>query len=269
MLSPLLMASPEKNPRTATPTCPLCDGTGWKPVEEAGERRVVRCSCVAEAQRERLLEAASIPPQYQHCDFDNFATNLYREQPAYNQSLEQGRLVCQRFAEEFPVNVDCGLLLMGPAGAGKTHLAVATLRRLLEKGLECLFCDYQDLLKQIQASYNPVAQTTEMQLLEPILNAPVLLLDDLGSIKPSAWVLDTVGYVINQRYSQRRATLITTNYLDSYPPAPTGRVRADTPDTLADRIGVRIRSRLYEMCRLVPVQADDFRRRVKQADYRF
>lgn len=278
------MASPEKARLSETQTCPICQGTGWRPVEDAGPegsgRRVMRCSCVVEARQPRLFEAARIPPQYQHCDFEHFWTNIY-EQRGYNESLQQAKLLAQRFAEESPVNVECGLLFMGPCGAGKTHLAVATLRRLLEKGLECLYCDYQDLLKQIQASYNPVAETTEMQVLEPILTAPVLLLDDLGSIKPSLWVLDTVGYVLNQRYSHKRMTLITSNYLDppEGSPARTGeasaaRRRAATgslqrEDSLEDRIGYRIRSRLYEMCRLVHIQADDFRRRVKQADYRY
>lgn len=271
------MAAPEKtrlpDPDASGQTCPLCDGTGWKPVEETGVRRVVRCSCVVGARQQRLLDAARIPPQYQSCDFHSFATIIYREQPDFYKSVQQAKLFAERFAEEYPVNAESGLLFMGRSGVGKTHLAVAILRRLLEKGFECLFCDYQELLKQIQASYNPVAQTTEMQVLEPILNAPVLLLDDLGSIKPSLWVLDTVGYILNQRYSHKRTTLITTNYLDVPDTSATprreraGRGHVMREEELAERIGYRMRSRLHEMCRKVEIQADDFRARFKRADY--
>lgn len=271
------MALPEKtrlpDPEIATEACPLCGGTGWKPVEEggpagggAGVRRVVRCTCVEAARPQQLFAAARIPSQYQHCDLANFTTSMYPEQHAYRQSLEHARLMARTFADEYPVNEERGLLFLGPSGVGKTHLAAAILRRLVERGFECLFCDYPTLLKQIQDSYNPVAEATEMQLLAPVINAQVLLLDDLGAMKPSAWVLDTVGYILNQRYSHKRTSLITTNFLDAYPPVA-GASRAENRDILADRIGARIRSRLHEVCRKIEIHSEDFRERFKKADY--
>src|SRR5437879_9777938 len=108
---------------------------------------------------------------------------------------------------------------MGPCGVGKTHLAVAVLKQLVLRGHDVLFYDYRELLKEIQASYNPVSQTTEMGVLEPVLTVELLLLDDLGASKPSAWALETVGHILNTRYNDKRITLLTTNYLDS-PAAP-------------------------------------------------
>ncbi|MEE9234213.1 MAG: ATP-binding protein [Candidatus Acidoferrales bacterium] len=249
------MASPE--------TCSLCHGTGWKPVEQEGVRRVVRCDCRLESALSRRLAAARVPARYEQCNFENFQTTIH-DHPAYNQSLQEARFVAERFAREYPVHADFGLLFMGPCGVGKTHLAVGLLRALVEKGVSCLFYDFRELLKAIQASYNPVSQTTEMKILAPVLETEVLLLDDLGASKPSVWVQDTVAHIINSRYNDRRVTLITTNYLDA--PRPAGAMREDT---LADRIGERMRSRLYEMCRVVEIQAEDFRRRVKQAQYHF
>jgi DNA replication protein DnaC len=243
-------------------TCPLCGGTGWKPVEQEGVRRVMPCDCRADSALARRLAAARVPPRYQHCDFSSFQTNVH-ENAAFNQSLSQARLLGERFAQEYPVNQEFGLLFMGPCGVGKTHLAVAILRVLIDKGVDCLFYDFRELLKAIQASFNTVSQTTEMQVLAPVLETEVLLLDDLGASKPSAWVLDTVAHIINSRYNDKRVTLITTNYLDT-PATRSGVVREDT---LTDRIGERMRSRLYEMCRVVEMQAADFRQQVKQAQF--
>src|ERR1700688_3930274 len=162
----------------------------------------------------------------------------------------------QGFVREFPGSSEKGLLLMGPSGVGKTHLAVAALKELLRRGHQGMFCDYRELLKEIQASYNPQSESTEMKVLEPIRNIEILVLDDLGASKPSAWVLDIIGLVLNARYNERRVTILTTNYSEKQrvrepaPQLPRGAsVKVVRDASLADRIGARMRSRLYEMCR--------------------
>jgi DNA replication protein DnaC len=184
--------------------------------------------------------------------------------------LKQANLLTQAFVRDYPSSAEKGLLLMGPSGVGKTHLAVASLKELIRRGHGGLFCDYRELLKEIQASYNPASESTEMSILEPIRNVEVLVLDDLGASKPSAWVLDIIGLVLNARYNDRRVTILTTNYVDEAanaepaPRMPGGQRVAVREDALADRIGARMRSRLYEMCRTVEVFAPDFRREVRQ-----
>jgi len=134
-----------------------------------------------------------------------------------------------------------------------------------------LFCDYRELLKEIQASYNPASETTEMRILEPVRTVEVLVLDDLGASRPSDWVRDIVEIVLNARYNKSLTTLITTNYIDSpnekgdVVRGPDGKlIPPRREDSLADRIGARMRSRLYEMCRTVEVHAPDFRREARQ-----
>lgn len=220
----------------------------------------------------RALEQARVPKRYEHCDFENFEIDLYEQEPeaaAWNGSLKQAKLVVEAFARDYPVSTEHGLLLMGPCGVGKTHLAVAALKAIVLRGHGGLFYDYRELLKQIQASYNPESQSTEMEVLEPVLKAELLLLDDLGASKPSLWALETVGHILNVRYNEKRVTLMTTNYLDS-PETPaesgwSGPRAAGREDTLSDRVGQRIRSRLYEMCRTVEILAPDFRKRIRQA----
>lgn len=232
-------------------TCPYCSGSGWEPVDDSTGVR--RCRCRLQSSHSRLLEIANIPTRYENCTLESYSSRTDSEKAAW--------LMARRFSEEYPVfESGLGLLITGPCGVGKTHLAVAILRKLIdEKETRCLFSDFRDLLRDIQNSYNPISGTSEAKILEPILKAEVLVLDELGASKMTEWVRDTVSYIINSRYNDRRTTLFTSNYLDA---AENGQ------ETLSDRIGVRMRSRLYEMCRLLEIQGGDFRREIRSADHR-
>jgi DNA replication protein DnaC len=253
--------------------CALCRGTGWKLVARtdgiAGSVALA-CECGLAERAERVMERAHIPKRYEHCDFESYATDLADGKTWTNQheeSLKRVKLLAQGFVRDYP-GTEKGLLLMGPTGVGKTHLAVAALKELIRRGHAGLFCDYRELLKEIQASYNPSSESTEMGILEPIRSVELLVLDDLGASKPSAWVLDIIGLVLNARYNEKRATILTTNYNDDSneraATGPGGQRVATKDETLSDRIGTRMRSRLFEMCRTVEVQAPDFRREARQ-----
>jgi DNA replication protein DnaC len=251
--------------------CPTCDGTGWKPVETDGVRRMVPCDCVEGERATLLIQRARVPRRYQHCDFESFTIRKDASgQP--NRSLEWAKTAAQRFVEEYPV--DFGLLLAGPTGVGKTHLAVATLRELiLRKGIACLFYDFRDLLKEIQDSWNPISQTSELRVLAPVLETEVLLLDELAALNPTDWVKETLAYIINTRYNHKSVTLITTTLPFGDSPRrdsrmPSGESVPDVERTL-NQFGTTFRSRLYEMCKLIQIDSDDFRKAVKQAGYRF
>src|SRR5215469_884469 len=256
--------------------CPLCKGTGWKLVprkDRTPGQVAVACDCGMEERAEKVMERARVPKRYEHCDFESYATDLADGKTwtaQHEQALKQAKLLTQAFVRDYP-GTEKGLLLIGPSGVGKTHLAVAALKELMRRGHNGLFCDYRELLKEIQASYNPASESTEMGVLEPIRSAEILVMDDLGASKPSAWVLDIIGLVLNARYNERRMTILTTNYFDeSAAPDAGARLHGGQrvtvkEDTLADRIGARMRSRLFEMCRSVELHSSDFRREARQA----
>jgi DNA replication protein DnaC len=235
----------------------------------------VPCNCTGSDQRTRALAKARIPKRYEHCDFENFDTDLWEHLPqaqAWNRSLAQARIVVEAFARNYPAAGETGILLMGSSGTGKTHLAVAALRHLMGRGHRARFYDYRELLKEIQASYDPEHPVSEMGVLEPVVEAEVLLIDDVGAAKPSPWASDTIGHILNKRYNEKRVTLLTTNYLDgpeSTPPTvrmPSGQaISAPRDETLVDRLGQRVRSRLYEMCRTVELICPDYRKEIRQA----
>lgn len=247
-------------------SCPQCGGSGWKtiPASSTKPQSVARCECRVGNWSERLLKKARIPVRYEHCTLSNFDSDF----PGADRSLPAALFQANRFVEEYPLE-NTGLMLLGPIGVGKTHLAVGILRELvIQKNASCLFYDYRELLKEIQNSYNPSVQTTELEILNPVFETEVLVLDELGAVKPTEWVWDTVSHILNTRYNDKRTTIITSNFAD-LPPAATevrsalGRVTRD--ETLGDRIGERMRSRLHEMCRKVEMQGSDFRQSIRRA----
>jgi DNA replication protein DnaC len=248
--------------------CPICDGSGLRVIERAGGLRVAQpCECRLARRAARIIEQARIPKRYAHCTLDDYVPNYGGNSPSLSNALVQAR----NFVREYlPGSEMPGLLLTGSIGVGKTHLAVGILQSLIaERGAKGLFFDYRDLLKQVQNSYNRSVEVTELEILQPVFDAEVLVLDELGASKPTDWVWDTVAHILNTRYNDRRTTIITTNYTNLPPGGSelTAARAAMREETLGDRIGERMRSRLQEMCVVVEMTGEDFRQKVKRASF--
>ncbi|MFQ5669879.1 MAG: ATP-binding protein [Acidobacteriota bacterium] len=238
--------------------CNQCRGTGFHVREVHGYLRASPCACQTSEHTTHLVRAAQIPARYQHCDLDNYEVS--------EPSKLAAKKCAREFAEGFPGREgDVGLLFVGGPGVGKTHLAVGILRFLiLKKGIMGLFVDFRDLLKEIRETFAHSSNLSASQILRPTLQSEVLVLDDLGASKPTEWVLDTLSHIINRRYNDQKCTIFTTNFADRPPLEEAG--TSLEAETLSERLGLSLWSRLGQMCKLVEITGLDHRRHIAKAD---
>lgn len=247
----------------AAENCTTCRGSGWYVRVDGNVETAVPCpDCRPQSRLAKLLESAQIPPRYFDRGFDvyNAAGNPLQE-----------RALCRAvdYVEAFP-NVPRGLLFVGESGVGKTHLSVAILKTLIEeKAITGRFVDESELLRRLQYSYSPETPETEREVLLPLMNADLLVWDDLGVGRPTEWASETIRMVLNYRYTYNKQTILSTNL----PLAPepkrqsansilTDRARENT---LSERIGAHLFSRLMEMCEIVEIEGPDARKEIHKA----
>lgn len=242
--------------------CPDCDGSGFAFTTDAhGYRFVSECNCRKVDRKVRIFNQAMLPARYANASMHDFSRLALRGTAGerHRTTTLAATTAAMRFMTTFQPGCR-GLLLHGPAGSGKTHLMVATLRHLvLNLGVQVRFIEFMHLLSELRATFD--GQGRAYDVMEPLVTVPVLAIDELGKGRRSDWERDVLDELISKRYNARHTTLFTTNYKVGEAPA------AAVPETptaggwryLSERIGERSYSRLKEMCDPYLIEGDDLR----------
>lgn len=252
---------------TCFSVCPACHGEEFThETDERGYSYVKRCVlCGTLNQRIAAFNEARIPARYYELNssIEQFQTTTQSGQPVGN--LPQVRMKLHRWATEFSPG-EKGFLLHGAVGTGKTHLLAGIIRYLtLEKGIACRFIEFTHLLSEIREQFD--RGRGEADILGPISEVPVLAIDELGKGRNNAWQLSIIDEIISKRYNRELTTLFTSNYsvheVSSKRPDPSHQDfrHLAVQESLRERIGERIFSRLHEMATFIEIDAPDYRRR--------
>lgn len=260
------------SPQVADAVCQRCGGRGWILEDDGAQGTAVACQCQADSVVPRLLAQAGIPERYRRCSFRGFTVDVPDQ--GYSHQLLAARTRAQRYVDEFVTEEgrfsEHGLLLTGPTGVGKTHLAVAVIGGLIERyRVHARFVDCTALIHRLQSTFEPGSSRGKREVLNPVLEAEVLVLDDLGAQKQTDWVSEILYLVLNERYSSRSPTIVTTN-LRLEPGTEPTRDRLDSADrprprreSMEQRLPASLVSRLHEMTQVIRIEAADFRQEVK------
>lgn len=229
--------------------CSRCGGSGTAFLEnERGYRYLERCGlCGIVRLKIRRYNNARIPSKFagvlQSDDIDP-------RDPSQFEAMSYVKSFVDKYPEEK------GFLLMGGPGLAKTRLAVGAIAELtLQKAVECVFTDFFFLLGDLRGAYSE--GIPENEIIGPLINAEILVIDEMGKGRSSEWEQNILDQLISKRYNSSKKTLVTTNYVarESLP-----KKSKNNKEVLEDRVGERIASRLYEMCTPLFIEGSDYRK---------
>jgi len=225
--------------------CKICQDSGWVLIK-VKEREIARpCKCRQNEMQILNANNSNIPSRF-------LGTELKSYFPENNKSQAKAKKAAEKFIADFPTNAT-GLLFQGGTGVGKTRLLCCIGNQLIkEKNVEVAYIDWNDLAREMKSGEDAASRdfANISQLIQRLAQINLLLFDELGASRPSPWVEDNIYYLINRRYNEKRLTIFASNFFDK---------KIGSDETLSERIGIRIRSRLFEMACSVEIMGADYR----------
>jgi len=238
-------------------TCQSCFGQNRKLVDGKSKS----CRTPAPSRIVNFINSACLPARYSAARLDSF-TNF----------TGNGNEVVNRLSQwmrEFDVERPRGLVLGGPVGVGKTYLVCAIAKNFAGKGISVRFIDFFQLLLELKAGY--AQDKSDASLLNELIEVDILFIDEMGKGRNSDWELSVLDQLVMGRYNRNKIIVASTNYdlkpntkvnystnLDERKP---GSFELDRFESLEQRIGPRIYSRLFETSDFIELTGDDFRKR--------
>ena len=226
--------------------CKTCQDSGWVLVK-VKDREIARpCQCRQNDIRLLKVDHANIPLRFVGTELKSYFPDKE------NASQAKAKKLSAKFIADYPA-VSGGLLFQGGTGVGKTRLLCCIANQLIkEKNIEAAYIDWNDLTREMKSGEDAASRDFDKisQLIQRLARVELLLFDELGASRPSLWVEDNIYYLINRRYNDNRVTVFASNFFDN---------KIGNEETLSERIGVRIRSRLFEMAGSVEILGADYR----------
>lgn len=188
--------------------CPICGDRGYLrydvPVGHPSFGQVYACECrKREMAHDRIdkLRRLSNLSAFSGSSFEDFDPSVHGTVHAFEEAMSFAQDPSHRW-----------LVLSGPVGVGKTHLAVAIAQYAIEQHtMNAYFAAVPDLMDHLRSAFAPGATEGYDERFEEIRNAQLLVLDDLGTENATPWAQEKLYQIINHRYIERLPTVITTN----------------------------------------------------------